>query len=93
MRLQFLTFEDGEERLSWGNLGESSKPPEKAHNLETDVATAQRERRKLQVLAAKKKTGFKQHRDKVAAHRAATPEPVRLLTVTDENGVRYSVWG
>jgi len=98
MRFVTLVFENGDERLSWGNLGEVGELPDRAHNLETDVDKAQRERKKLQELTAKKSNGFgcekqrkNHHHDKKAQHKAT--EPTRLITVTTEDGTRYSLWG
>lgn len=92
MKFVMLEFENGEERLSWGNLGESSRPPERQHNLETEVEKAQAERRKLKVLAEKKRGGFKQHRQHLAQHKAATPAMVKVAEYTTPDGVRYTIW-
>lgn len=92
MRFTTLEFENGEERLAWCNLGEGGKPPERAHQVEVDVEKAQAERRKLKVLAEKKRGGFKQHRQHLAQHRETTPNVVKVAEYTTPDGVRYTVW-
>jgi hypothetical protein len=99
MKLAFLEFENGEQRLVWGNLGEHTKPPQREHNLEVDVAKAQRERRKLKALARNKACGFvgnhkgqKQPRRGKTKPKQQTVELEKLIGVVDSDGVHTSLW-